>query len=116
MRRIRRLQRSLLLSGRPGGAQSWCRSDSPRCGRFPRKPLQRPSRRPSSRSEEHTSELQSLMRNSYAVFCLKKKKILAMDAARVGENGTAHDLHPNDTAHIIYRLLNEKNNKKLKNQ
>src|SRR3546814_8072720 len=25
------------------------------------------------RSEEHTSELQSLMRNSYAVFCLKKK-------------------------------------------
>src|SRR3546814_8480700 len=27
-----------------------------------------------SRSEEHTSELQSLMRTSYAVFCLKKKK------------------------------------------
>src|SRR3546814_7445341 len=26
------------------------------------------------RSEEHTSELQSLMRNSYAVFCLKNKK------------------------------------------
>src|SRR3546814_2433145 len=33
-----------------------------RCNRLP------------SRSEEHTSELQSLMRNSYAVFCLKKKK------------------------------------------
>src|SRR3546814_2976299 len=31
-------------------------------------------RSPSSRSEEHTSELQSLMRISYAVFCLKKKK------------------------------------------
>src|SRR3546814_5770391 len=29
----------------------------------------------SSRSEEHTSELQSLMRISYAVFCLKKKTI-----------------------------------------
>src|SRR3546814_4445957 len=29
---------------------------------------------PRCRSEEHTSELQSLMRNSYAVFCLKKKK------------------------------------------
>src|SRR3546814_8598815 len=28
-----------------------------------------------SRSEEHTSELQSLMRISYAVFCLKKKKL-----------------------------------------
>src|SRR3546814_6004624 len=27
------------------------------------------------RSEEHTSELQSLLRNSYAVFCLKKKKL-----------------------------------------
>src|SRR3546814_2595486 len=29
---------------------------------------------PGTRSEEHTSELQSLMRISYAVFCLKKKK------------------------------------------
>src|SRR3546814_5923165 len=29
---------------------------------------------PHNRSEEHTSELQSLMRISYAVFCLKKKK------------------------------------------
>src|SRR3546814_9417050 len=28
-----------------------------------------------ARSEEHTSELQSLMRISYAVFCLKKKKL-----------------------------------------
>src|SRR3546814_1684792 len=32
-------------------------------------------KRSTERSEEHTSELQSLMRNSYAVFCLKKKKI-----------------------------------------
>src|SRR3546814_5311636 len=32
----------------------------------------------SSRSEEHTSELQSLMRISYAVFCLKKKNINKM--------------------------------------
>src|SRR3546814_7564220 len=32
------------------------------------------ARRYRHRSEEHTSELQSLMRNSYAVFCLKKKK------------------------------------------
>src|SRR3546814_8162481 len=30
--------------------------------------------KPEDRSEEHTSELQSLMRISYAVFCLKKKK------------------------------------------
>src|SRR3546814_4128001 len=35
----------------------------------------RPARtQPAQRSEEHTSELQSLMRISYAVFCLKKKK------------------------------------------
>src|SRR3546814_9391539 len=33
-----------------------------------------PSRLREGRSEEHTSELQSLMRISYAVFCLKKKK------------------------------------------
>src|SRR3546814_2658582 len=43
-----------------------------------RPPIQRSVLTPSSnvpdRSEEHTSELQSLMRISYAVFCLKKKK------------------------------------------
>src|SRR3546814_6535414 len=33
-----------------------------------------PGLRTPGRSEEHTSELQSLMRTSYAVFCLKKKK------------------------------------------
>src|SRR3546814_5598895 len=42
-----------------------CRSSSPAC---------RPAR-----SEEHTSELQSLMRISYAVSCLKKKKTLKTD-------------------------------------
>src|SRR3546814_3325580 len=36
--------------------------------------LARPRRPQAGRSEEHTSELQSLMRISYAVFCLKKKK------------------------------------------
>src|SRR3546814_7007771 len=35
-----------------------------------------PAHSHSFRSEEHTSELQSLMRISYAVFCLKKKKIV----------------------------------------
>src|SRR3546814_4117200 len=34
----------------------------------------RPAPSTAGRSEEHTSELQSLMRISYAVFCLKKKK------------------------------------------
>src|SRR3546814_6340487 len=36
--------------------------------------LQSDPARAGLRSEEHTSELQSLMRNSYAVFCLKKKE------------------------------------------
>src|SRR3546814_9821015 len=36
---------------------------------------QRDQQQRSARSEEHTSELQSLMRISYAVFCLKKKTI-----------------------------------------
>src|SRR3546814_5992605 len=35
-----------------------------------------------SRSEEHTSELQSLMRTSYAVFCLKKKKSIHQNTHR----------------------------------
>src|SRR3546814_6462441 len=35
------------------------------------------------RSEEHTSELQSLMRNSYAVFCLTKKKTCTDNAVRL---------------------------------
>src|SRR3546814_3741109 len=35
------------------------------------------------RSEEHTSELQSLMRISYAVFCLKKKKITILSKSLI---------------------------------
>src|SRR3546814_2638044 len=41
------------------------------------------------RSEEHTSELQSLMRISYAVFCLKKKKTIP-DCA-VDSNSRSHE-------------------------
>src|SRR3546814_945587 len=43
------------------------------------------------RSEEHTSELQSLMRISYAVFCLKKKQ----------ENKLHHSISNNQTTHNI---------------
>src|SRR3546814_2990584 len=41
------------------------------------------------RSEEHTSELQSLMRNSYAVFCLKKQTTIIK-----------HKYHPLVSSHI----------------
>src|SRR3546814_10246205 len=49
------------------------RPAEPRAGALP-SPHAISSARSSSRSEEHTYELQSLMRISYAVFCLKKKK------------------------------------------
>src|SRR3546814_2013365 len=62
-----------------------CSASPPPCAcRHAPPPHRSPPRRPppawprprSWRSEEHTSELQSLMRISYAVFCLKKKKQL----------------------------------------
>src|SRR3546814_5867008 len=51
----------------------------PKCSRWRRPQVKRQGcgarqRCRAARSEEHTSELQSLMRISYAVFCLKKKK------------------------------------------
>src|SRR3546814_3840660 len=43
------------------------------------------------RSEEHTSELQSLMRNSYAVFCLKKKnRINVIQTTNKIKNSNTH--------------------------
>src|SRR3546814_5370964 len=59
-------------SGRPSTARMWfsnCEVSAPSMLQWP----ELCTRGASSRSEEHTSELQSLMRNSYAVFCLKKK-------------------------------------------
>src|SRR3546814_7953948 len=55
------------LPARPDGPSSRCPA---RCNYSPK-----PGRAPvaATRSEEHTSELQSLMRISYAVFCVKKK-------------------------------------------
>src|SRR3546814_8842963 len=44
--------------------------------------------RPWGRSEEHTSELQSLMRISYAVFCLKKKKKMSTTKTQQRANST----------------------------
>src|SRR3546814_1770786 len=44
------------------------------------------------KSEEHTSELQSLMRNSYAVFCLKKKKYTPITFESFTQH--IHNTHP----------------------
>src|SRR3546814_2450450 len=59
-----------LLDGRPArpGRHPIMRPLNPGCCRSARL-----AAKLSTRSEEHTSELQSLMRISYAVFCLKKK-------------------------------------------
>src|SRR3546814_6176892 len=66
----------LFRSRGPGKSRGLCRVED-RARRHPRRHhgLGRVRRRfrGEARSEEHTSELQSLMRNSYAVFCLKKK-------------------------------------------
>src|SRR3546814_9469978 len=51
---------------------------------------QHPQRR--RRSEEHTSELQSLMRISYAVFCLKKKKKKTKNENTHNKNTKLHQL------------------------
>src|SRR3546814_3667269 len=48
---------------------------------------------PEHRSEEHTSELQSLMRISYAVFCLKKKKMQISVSNTQDKNHTKHHTH-----------------------
>src|SRR3546814_3677761 len=53
----------------------WGETGSVSCPAFSVRPSgPRPTNSCLDRSEEHTSELQSLMRISYAVFCLKKKK------------------------------------------
>src|SRR3546814_1649831 len=56
--------RSAHKSGRPTYPRANCTPDK----------YNSPATPTATRSEEHTSELQSLMRISYAVFCLKKKK------------------------------------------
>src|SRR3546814_3395661 len=76
--RSRRPRAQPLVSGRPRHRRTQGQLRGPARGEplfgagLP--PPPQPPRLVSARSEEHTSELQSLMRISYAVFCLKKKK------------------------------------------
>src|SRR3546814_2025372 len=49
-----------------------------------------------TRSEEHTSELQSLMRSSYAGFCWKKKKAINVQIGGLHTNNSRHQ-HNNET-------------------
>src|SRR3546814_9126183 len=59
------------LTGESHHDRTYDRNPRNLAGRAPRAAA---GRERADRSEEHTSELQSLMRISYAVFCLKKKK------------------------------------------
>src|SRR3546814_9576764 len=60
----------------PGKRLKWAREKAgfQQAGDFAKRVGVHPTTYRAYRSEEHTSELQSLMRISYAVFCLKKKK------------------------------------------
>src|SRR3546814_1292794 len=70
--------------GRPSRRDPPCRSGSRRSVRGDM--VARPGGEYRPRSEEHTSELQSLMRISYAVFCLKKKNYEQQSQNRVSAN------------------------------
>src|SRR3546814_3995637 len=76
--------------GRGGGlclsfaCDDGCDREMAREGRHPQRTAVPPGR--NARSEEHTSELQSLMRNSYAVFCLKKKKKKKQQTTQLRKN------------------------------
>src|SRR3546814_5494334 len=59
---------------------------------------------PADRSEEHTSELQSLMRISYAVFCLKKKRPTKKHNSHSGKHHTTQATtlkRPSELSQII---------------
>src|SRR3546814_9473694 len=68
---------SLARLARPGAPLLWrIKALRPFAAMLTLAPARVPSQAAIARSEEHTSELQSLMRISYAVFCLKKKKTI----------------------------------------
>src|SRR3546814_1686500 len=71
---FRSSKRPATSSGRQCSASTSLRRSASFVPRNRLLPARRSGRSPNRRSEEHTSELQSLMRISYAVFCLKKKK------------------------------------------
>src|SRR3546814_2800357 len=81
----------------------WGRGSTAQLGRRAGQVARRPGRSCHRRAEEHTSELQSLMRTSYAVFCLKKKMMLAAE----GRTTTHENPYTNQSLHMpTYRSPN----------
>src|SRR3546814_4703715 len=70
--------------------------------------LAEPARSCRSRSEEHTSELQSLMRISYAVFCLKKKT-----NSHTTITQHTHHVHTVDSTHQNFRVDSNTSNRTI---
>src|SRR3546814_9267211 len=72
---VDRKKPDIFVMGKAGVIEGFSRELAHRhAGKMAGREHQHRAGRRQTRSEEHTSELQSLMRNSYAVFCLKKKK------------------------------------------
>src|SRR3546814_10385865 len=88
-----RLQRARLNrddAGNPDGRYTLATSAQPCCQCYGATIWAGIDRLLIGRSEEHTSELQSLMRISYAVFCLKKTTINSYRFSSNREHGKAH--------------------------
>src|SRR3546814_8986114 len=81
----------------------WTRTRPAECNRIGAESWPRTTRR----SEEHTSELQSLMRNSYAVFCLKiNNSTLHYNSSKLQSfvyNHNPNTVHPQQ-AHLIHKI------------
>src|SRR3546814_10840361 len=89
----RRPRRRRLLQGHSGSITGLgdFRRDESNAG-----PQHRPGPNRKRRSEEHTSELQSLMRISYAVFCLKKKTQQTNKSNKIKTANTYKEQHTKD--------------------
>src|SRR3546814_3642591 len=85
-----------------GGSSVWQRAQSAMLARMALPPMN--WRHGSIRSEEHTSELQSLMRISYAVFCLKNKKQKQKNKCYDHNTNTEYRLHHNVHTQTIQKM------------
>src|SRR3546814_1867489 len=90
---------TLFRSPRSNSTSSMCSAAGTARGSAPHCSTGRSRTRAVQRSEEHTSELQSLMRISYAVFCLKKKKQEQTTTIRSQNPEITHQ-----TQHVYHRL------------
>src|SRR3546814_1814701 len=91
-----------------GRSRAYRRTDGARgaqCRPQAQRSLAAPGSAIAARSEEHTSELQSLMRISYAVFCLKKKKQKEHNTSTESEKE-----HQNNSKHERAREATPKDN------